>query len=42
MQMLKCRVLPYFLTVGAISAEGSGVQQTAGRLEQVGTYRSTC
>lgn len=40
--MIKCRLLPYFLIVGAISAEGPRVQQTAGCLEQVGTYRSTC
>lgn len=42
MQMLKCGVLPCVLTVGAISAEGPGVQQTAGRLEQVRTLSSTC
>lgn len=42
MQILKCGVLPCVLTVGAISAEGPGVQQTAGRLEQVRTLSSTC
>lgn len=39
--MFKWRVRPCFLTVGAISAEGPGVQQAAGRLEQVGTDRSS-
>lgn len=41
MQMLKCGVLPCVLIVGAISAEGPGVQQATGRLEQVRTFSST-
>ena len=36
--MFRRGVLLYFRTAGAISAEGPGVQQTGGRLEQVRTY----
>lgn len=42
MQMLDGEFLLLLLTVGALPAEGPGVQQAAECLEQVRPYWSTC